>query len=211
MASSLIHLAVAKKVLESINVDNEKHYYLGAIAPDIAKKVGIGRNRSHFIKDGENTDTPNVIRFLNKYKKYLTNSYELGYYIHLLTDVLWFDEFLPNFVKDGCLVSKMGELIHFAEDELLEILYDDYSNLNPQLIEHYNLDLSLFYEKFDFPKSYITEVSEEYFQDVVDKLGAYCIKECNSNFVLQLENVIHFIEYACVYCLDELEKLNYQY
>lgn len=209
MASALIHLAVAKKVLESISVENEKHFYLGSIAPDIAKMIGSTRNISHFILDSEDTDTPNIGRFLKKYKKYLNNSYELGYYVHLLTDVLWFDEFLPNFVVDGCLVSKKGEFLHFDADELLEILYDDYSNLNPQVIEYYNLDLSLFYEKFTFPKSHIEEVDEKYFQDVIDVLGTYCTKECNSNFVLQLEKVIHFIEYATVYCLDELKKLDF--
>ena len=36
MASAIIHLAVAKKILEKIHVENEYDYYLGSIAPDIA-------------------------------------------------------------------------------------------------------------------------------------------------------------------------------
>ena len=35
MASTIIHLAIAKKVQEKIRVENLKDYYLGAIAPDI--------------------------------------------------------------------------------------------------------------------------------------------------------------------------------
>lgn len=206
MASALIHLAVAKNVLENINVTNERHYYLGSIAPDVAKMVGSTRKKSHFIEETSESDTPDVSVFLSKYKGYLNNPYELGYYVHLLTDVLWFDEFLPNFVKDDCLVSRTGELLKFDEDELLEILYDDYTNLNPQVLSYYNLDLSLFYEPFEFPKNHIEELPEKYFQDVIDKLGAICTKECNSNYVLQMDKITHFVKFATLYVLDELKK-----
>lgn len=206
MASALIHLAVAKKVSESINIDNEKHYMLGSISPDIAKMVGLTRKVSHFIPD--DGDTPHIDLFLNKYKEYLNNDYELGYFVHLLTDVLWFDEFLPNFVKDGCLVSRTGELLKFDDDELLSILYDDYTNLNPEVLSYYNLDLSLFYEKFLFPENHIEEVPSKYFQDVIDILGGICTKECTTNYVLQFDKVSHFIEYATVYVIDQLHKLN---
>ena len=41
MASAIIHLAIAKKVLEHINVEDQRDYYLGSIAPDIAKQIGV--------------------------------------------------------------------------------------------------------------------------------------------------------------------------
>ncbi len=208
MASALIHLAVAKKVLNNINVTNEKHYYLGAIAPDVAKMVGLTRHQSHFISDDEDTDTPHAEVFYAKYKKYLKNPYELGYYVHLLTDVLWFDEFLPNFVKDGYLISRTGEKLKFDDDELLEIIYDDYTNLNPEILSYYNLDLSLFYEKFEFPENHIEELPKKHFQDIIDILGPICMKECSSNFILQLDKIVQFVEYATIYVLDELKKLD---
>ncbi len=206
MASALIHLAVAKKVLEHFDVKDEKHYYLGSIAPDIAKMVGLTRKRGHFIEEGIKSDTPNIKMFLSKYKKYLNNSYEFGYYVHLLTDVLWFDEFLPNFVKDDCLVSRTGELLHFDEDELLSILYDDYTNLNPQVLSYYNLDLSLFYEKFPFPVSHISEIPEKFFPDIIEKMGIICSKECNSNYILQFDKITHFVTYATMYVVDEIRR-----
>lgn len=208
MASALIHLAVAKKVLDKLNVQNERHYYLGSISPDIAKMVGSTRKKSHFIEESDDTDTPDVEVFFKKYKDYLKNDYELGYYVHLLTDVLWFDEFLPNFVKGDCLVSRTGELIHFEEEELLAILYDDYTNLNPKVLSYYNLDLSLFYEEFEFPVSHIEELPSKYFPDVIEKLGKICIGECEANYILQFEKISYFIEYATVYVLDELKKNN---
>ena len=172
MASALIHLAVAKRVNEVLKIENEKHLIFGSIAPDIAKMVGSTRKKSHFILEDEETDTPNVERFLSKYKKYLKNPYELGYFIHLTTDVLWFNEFLPNFVQDDYLINSRGEKIKFDEDELLDILYNDYTTLNKEILNYYNLDLSLFYEKFEFPENHIEEVSSEHFQDVIDKMGA---------------------------------------
>ena len=51
MASAIIHLAIAKQVKEKGNLEIEdlKDYYLGSIAPDIAKQVGTSRDESHFI------------------------------------------------------------------------------------------------------------------------------------------------------------------
>lgn len=208
MASALIHLAVAKRVNEVLKIENERHLLFGAIAPDIAKMVGSTRRKSHFILESEETDTPNVERFLSKYKKYLNNPYELGYFIHLTTDVLWFDEFLPNFVSDTYLINSMGEKIKFDEDELLEILYNDYTNLNKDILSYYNLDLSLFYESFEFPVNHVEEVSSEHFQDVIDKMGAISKNLSNASYVLKIESVVHFIEYATIYCLDEIKKID---
>lgn len=208
MASALIHLAVAKRVNEVLNIANEKHLLFGAVAPDIAKMVGSTRKVSHFILESEETDTPNPKRFLDKYKQYLSNPYELGYYIHLVTDVLWFDEFLPNFVQGNYLINSRGEKIKFDEDELLEILYNDYTNLNKDILSYYNLDLSLFYEDFEFPENHVKEVSSEHFQDVIDKMGAISKNMSNASYVLKIESIIHFIEYATIYCLDELKKID---
>ena len=38
MASSIIHIAVAKEVAKKIKIKRKKDYYLGAIAPDISKR-----------------------------------------------------------------------------------------------------------------------------------------------------------------------------
>lgn len=40
MASAIIHLAVAKELEKYLNVKNKYDYYLGTIAPDLAKQIG---------------------------------------------------------------------------------------------------------------------------------------------------------------------------
>lgn len=207
MASALIHMAVAKRVNEVLKLEDEKKFIFGSIAPDIAKMVGSTRKTSHFITK-EDSDTPEINLFLDKYKKYLVNNYELGYFVHLVTDVLWFNEFLPNFVDDTYLISKTGEKIKFEHDELLEILYNDYTNLNAEVLSYYNLDLSIFYEDFEFPENHIDEVSNEHFKDVIEKFGIISSNLADNTYVLNIENIIHFIEFATIYCLDEIKKLD---
>ena len=65
MSSAIIHIAIAKKVNEVIN-KNEKDLYLGSIAPDAAKIVGIDRNLTHFIKESTN-GSPDIAYFKQLY------------------------------------------------------------------------------------------------------------------------------------------------
>ena len=49
MASAIIHLAIAKKLLKDLKVDNVKDYYLGAIAPDISKQIGKSKTEFSYV------------------------------------------------------------------------------------------------------------------------------------------------------------------
>ena len=86
MASSMIHLAVAKEVNKELKRDYRK-LYIGSIAPDISKNIGETKEFSHFL-DNPDIDIPNLDRFLEKYKKYLYDDFVMGYYLHLITDYL---------------------------------------------------------------------------------------------------------------------------
>ena len=65
MASAIIHIAIAKKVNEVIN-KNEKDLYLGSIAPDAAKIVGIDRYLTHFIQESTH-GSPDIANFKQLY------------------------------------------------------------------------------------------------------------------------------------------------
>lgn len=211
MASAVIHMAVAKKVNEVLKLENENHFLLGSISPDIAKMVGSQRYLSHFINedDKEITSVPNIDNFLTKYKQYLVKPYELGYFIHLLTDVLWFQEYLPNLAdeKKYIIYAKDGTPIKFSHDEYTEILYNDYTRINRDIMDYYNMDFSLFYEKFEYPINHILEVDEKYFDDVIEKFGMISSVDSQETYVMNIEGIVHFIEYATIYCLDELKKI----
>lgn len=205
MASALIHVVVAKKVNEVLKLD-EKPFILGSIAPDMAKLVGINRDLTHFILD-EESSTPNIEYFLSKYRNELNKPFEIGCFVHLLTDVLWFDEFKKNFVLNDSIITKSGERIFINDDsEIGRMIYDDYTSLNSELIDYYNLDYSLFYEKMEYPESHIEEIDSKYFDALINKMGLICSNIKNYNYLFDLTKITHFIEFATVYCLDELKK-----
>lgn len=207
MASAIIHIAVAKKVNDIIN-RNKKDLYLGAIAPDAAKIIGIDRNITHFIKE-DNVDTPNIAYFKQLYLDKIKSDYDLGYYIHLLTDELWFSEFLPNFVLDDeTIIDPSGEKVSLVGITIGDIIYNDYTNLNAKIIDYYNLDLKLFYEEFEYPSPTIKEVPECAFPQVIDKMGLIIANSTKYNYILKLDKITHFVEYATVYVLEKLTEDN---
>jgi len=168
MASTIMHIAVASQVYKKIEDKTNISYYdyiLGSIAPDISKQIGINKKESHFIID--DTSNPNLILFLEKYRDTLSNSFNLGYYIHLYTDRLFYMEYLPLFIQDDILNSYVkcldGSILNLSIDDRKDLLYNDYTNLNLLLIDEYNLDLDIFYNEYRKPITEIEEVLETSF------------------------------------------------
>ena len=131
MASLNVHLAVGKLYLEKNNtIKNEDEYYKGIIAPDLVED----KNKSHYT---ENTDKSNLKFYLTNrinLLKYLQennidNDYELGIYIHLVTDYLFFSNFFDNSYIESIDIHK------FNND-----LYHSYDNIDNYLVDKYNLN-----------------------------------------------------------------------
>ncbi|MBO5371590.1 MAG: hypothetical protein J6A75_02605 [Lachnospiraceae bacterium] len=112
MPSYTIHLAVAKKYLEHHKEEDENAFYQGVIAPDLKEKPA-----SHFGKSSSRPD-------LKAYKEIvgLNSSYDRGYYLHLLTDKLFYRKYL-------------------AEGEFSKEIYNDYDKINRSIIEAYQLKI----------------------------------------------------------------------
>lgn len=191
MASAVMHIAVAKKVNEYLKMD-EKMLYLGTIAPDISKQVGTSRDLSHFIDNSEGI--PNVNAFYNKYKEYLNNPFEMGYYIHLLTDYYWFKEFIPQRIKNLKITDKNGNKVDATIEETSKLIYNDYTNVNVSLIEKYDLSLKLFYEEIEYPRTPINEIPINKLKIIVDQMGII-IKESKKGktYVMNLQDIYDFI------------------
>mgnify|MGYP003309856680 CR=1 FL=1 len=147
MASVIIHLAIAKELKDDLDIDNYYDYYLGSIAPDIARQIGLDKNISHFSSNMRN-EIPDIDLFAKRYPTFKYNSFNLGYFIHLYTDKLWEEEFIPKITNKDIIKLLDGTILNLNENDLRNLIYSDYTNLNIQVIEEYNLDLSLFYEEF---------------------------------------------------------------
>lgn len=110
MPSYAIHIAVAVCYLEGAVHENQKEFIRGVIAPDLLKKP-----ESHF---GPASSDPDTRRYAEECG--LDTSYNRGYYLHLLTDKLFYGEYLTRFSPE---------------------IYKDYDKLNSRIIERYGIKL----------------------------------------------------------------------
>lgn len=143
MAGYVIHLAVAQEYLKKhsdIKEDYEQ-FIEGVIYPDTVSDKSLthyGRKSSKVIlKD-----------FLKANK--LEDSYKRGYFLHLVTDYLFYNKYLDIFTKD---------------------IYNDYDILNKFLIEKYNVKIpnkvqnQIFYKEGD-TKLLTKELSEKVIDEI---------------------------------------------
>ncbi len=205
MASAIIHLCVAKKINEKLKL-NEKEFLLGAIAPDISKQIGLTKNKSHFLTTPKD-QVPNIKEFLDKYKSSLNKPFNLGYFVHLYTDKIWFDEFINTLVLENNVKLLDGTTLKTSKEEILHLIYNDYTNLNIKLIDKFNLDLSLFYEDFNIPDTNITEIPKEKLNLLLEKM-AFIIMESKQKkaYIFNMEVIVDFINYSVDKILKKIEQ-----
>ena len=108
MPSYMIHLAVAKKYLETHKEKDPCTFYAGVMAPDVLEKPA-----SHF---GSCSSEPGLSRFALEIG--LDNSYKRGYFLHLVTDYLFYNKHLSGFSKE---------------------IYRDYDVINSQICQRYGI------------------------------------------------------------------------
>ncbi len=205
MASAIIHLAVAKTLEQYLPIKNKRDYYLGSIAPDISKQIGENKQRSHFLINTRD-DIPNMELFKEKYPNFKDNSFDLGYYIHLYTDRLWFSHFLPLITNGNYIKLLDGTVIFSAPTEMQSLLYQDYTNLNVQLLDEYKLDLSLFYEDFIKPETSIDEIPVDKLNLLLDKMGIIIENSKEEKpFAFDLYLVLDFIDKTSQEILESLK------
>ena len=208
MASAIIHLAIAKQVKEksNIEIDNLRDYYLGSIAPDVAKQVGTSRDESHFIFNTR-PDIPNLPLFVKRYPMFKYNSFELGYYTHLYVDKIWTEEVIEKIISNNSIKLLDGTIIETTGEEIMNMIYSDYTNLNIKIIDKYNLDLSLFYEDFQIPKTNIREIPIEKLDILINQMSIIIenTKE-NKAYSFDITLVKEFIDKISDEIIKELKK-----
>lgn len=205
MASAIIHLCVAKKVNEILKMD-EKMLSLGAIAPDISKIIGESKNKSHFLDQDPEYSIPNDKRFYKKYQTELTKPFEMGYFIHLLTDKYWFRDYINRYIDEYTTEKYIPSLSYTA---MKSLIYNDYTRLNSDLVSAHNLDLYLFANEITYPKSKITEIPIDKLPLVVEKMGLI-IKNMDTQkpLMLNLNRINEFIDECTANILIDLKNYN---
>ena len=107
MPGYVIHLAVAEEYLRKHKNKGEEYeeFIKGVIYPDSI----VPKSKTHY---GKESSLSNVFEFLKVNK--INNSFNRGYFLHLLTDYLFYNRYIDHTSKD---------------------IYNDYDILNKRLIE----------------------------------------------------------------------------
>lgn len=207
MASAIIHIAVCNEINKKLKRDNTK-ILLGSIAPDISKLVGENKVRTHFLTS-EKSDIPGIDKFLGIYGDKLTDDFVLGYYIHLYTDYLWFKYFMPEiFDKEKNIIYKLdGTSIKCEPSLIVKYIYNDYTNLNSELVKRYDLDLKFLYDSPSIPNIIV-----EAHMDKLDVLRAANIKilensKVNKDYTFNIDMIDSFIKLSVELILANLKEI----
>lgn len=207
MASTIIHMCVAKKLNKIIKKD-ENAITLGSIAPDISKLIGKSKVITHFLDD-DTSGIPNLEKFLSKYQQFLNDNFVLGYYIHLYTGYIWFKYFIPDFAMKGYVYEKDGKKVQVTEEELIDYIYKDYSNLNVKLIDEYELDLKLYYGELNINfKPIIKEIPTDHLDILINEAGLLIQNSTESKpIIFDVKEITKFVDLTVNAILDNLKDL----
>ena len=138
MPTPIIHLCVAKELLDVFDIHDKPNYYLGSISPDAMYLTPTYYDlegyeeqyiKTHLAALGHSEREKEARNFIANYRTGKDGDFYFGYGIHLLTDVYWREVVYPKYEQ-----MFSGELQH---DELRTQFYED--------ARHFDL---AFYEKF---------------------------------------------------------------
>ncbi|MGN1370751.1 MAG: hypothetical protein ACI4XM_00515 [Candidatus Coprovivens sp.] len=204
MASAVIHLCIAKEVNKYLNM-NLNELLLGSIAPDISKQIGETKEISHFLDHTNEDDIPNIDRFLQKYRTELDKPFEMGYFIHLLSDKYWFRDYVYNYIERYTKNNSKKKITYTA---LRDLIYNDYTNINISLIDKYMLPLDIFSNEWDLPTSKITEIPVDKLNILIDKMGII-IEESKEEktFLFDTNDIEIFITNTVKYIIKDIKML----
>ena len=208
MASAVIHMAVASEINKVLKRDYDK-LIIGSIAPDISKIVGEDKLRSHFLVTLENDNNiPNIDVFLSSYKEYLYDDFVMGYFIHLYTDYLWFKYFIPEFYDKITIKKLDGTSFKCTKDMASTYIYNDYTNINIDVIDKYELNLKIFYGELPKIDPIISEIPMNKLNLLIEKMGLI-IKNTTVHkaYIFNMDNINNFIKTAIELTLAKIKEI----
>lgn len=129
MASPAIHLAIAKKYLEKNASFNYKNVIDGTLYPDAVDD----KDKSHYTDINRGSDNVSHVRGkVNLYEFLIEHEFlsdfELGWFLHLVTDYLFFEE---------CFTTEY--LLNRTYEAFCKDLYFAYDCLNTYIPEKYHI------------------------------------------------------------------------
>lgn len=149
MPGYVIHIATAKEYLKKHkSEENETEFIKGVIFPDSTPI----KSTTHY---GKSSSYSNIGKFLEENE--IDSSFNRGYFLHLITDYLFYNKYLDHFTKD---------------------IYQDYDIINKRLMKKYNVTLpSEVKDKVFFKEGTTKILSFELACKVIDEVSSLDLYE----------------------------------
>lgn len=124
MPNVMIHEEVGYFLSNKLN-KNSYNYYLGLLAPDSPNTYGFGKKEDRWLAHQRRKDynewRNSLKEFYNQEKNNYNEEFLLGYYIHILTDIIY-DDFLylkvrEEILKDGYSLEESHDIMRNDMDK----------------------------------------------------------------------------------------------
>lgn len=166
MAGYMIHLAIGSVYAQNNEIEDLQSFYKGIIEPDMIDN----KAKSHY---GLVTSQPGLNKFIKL--NGISTSYKEGYFLHLLTDYLFYNRFLENWNPD---------------------IYNDYDKLNTRIKEKYKILIPKEIESVvQFRTGKLNVLNERKLYSFIDCVGKINVREIIPKKDIDYENELQQIEF----------------
>ncbi|MFC7680769.1 hypothetical protein [Paenibacillus sp. GCM10028914] len=192
MGSRIMHYCISAGLARELMI-NDDQFFLGSIAPDVHKNMNTPKSISHFMKeDNDGKFFADYLEFNHKYLRYMKDPFYLGYFYHLISDVIWVEEIYYKKIKWLPQPEKKEAQLKY---------YRDFWRLNGKLIDYY----SLAYRPIDVKPIEIEEIDYRYLPELIKDLEVDFLMKDEAKAeeleILEFEEVIDVLEKTVRECV----------
>ena len=171
MPTQMMHIAIAKKVNEKLDLEKNL-LYVGCL---ITNWTNVEYHISHFKKEHEGIEgLSNPDLFYDKYQQLLNNPIVLGYLIHILTDRFWNKYMLNNvylYNEDNQVVgvkTRKKKELTMPEESIYELKAKTYNKYDNYLLGQ-NLVDKIKEKNFELPNLEEIKITTEELDKKIDE------------------------------------------
>lgn len=193
MGSRIMHYCITARLAKELKIDDNQ-FFLGGIAPDVNKNMKTPKTISHFVRtNNEEQIFADYLGFHEKYLRYMREPFYLGYFYHLISDVIWVEEIYYKKIKWLPQPDKKEAQLKY---------YRDFWRLNGKLIDYYSIE----YRPMEVKSIEIEEIDYRYLPEIIKDLeNDFAMKDEAKEQeleILEFEEVIDILERTVKECVE---------
>jgi hypothetical protein len=121
---------------------------------------------------------------------------------------LWFKYFVPEFYDKITIKKLDGTSFKCTKDMASTYIYNDYTNINIDIIDQYELNLKIFYGELPKIEPIISEIPMNKLDLLIEKMGLI-IKNTTVHkaYIFNLDNINNFIKTAIELTLAKIKEI----